>query len=65
MMIQRKKLYEVTQKIELAENITDHFRNLLDVFSGGYGLWQSTPVERIIKLENINFPMSKKNIIFA
>ena len=24
----RKKLYEVTQKIELAENITDHFRNL-------------------------------------
>src|SRR5690606_37959135 len=45
----RKKLYEVTQKIELAENITDHFRNLLDVFSGGYGLWQSTPVERTIK----------------
>ena len=52
----RKKLYEVTQKIELAESITDHFRNLLDVFSGGYGLWQSIPVERIVKLENINFP---------
>jgi hypothetical protein len=52
----RKKLYEVTQKIELVENITDHFRNLLDAYSGGYGLWQSTPVERIIKLENINFP---------
>ena len=60
----RKKLYEVTQKIELAENITDHFRNLLDVFSGGYGLWQSTPVERIIKLENINFPKPLKKISY-
>ncbi|MCA6469027.1 MAG: helicase [Chitinophagaceae bacterium] len=60
----RKKLYEVTQKIELAESITDHFRNLLDVFSGGYGLWQSRPVERIIKLENINFPKDSRKISY-
>lgn len=60
----RKKLYEVTQKIELAESITDHFRNLLDVFSGGYGLWQSTPVERIIKLENMNFPKDSRKISY-
>lgn len=60
----RKKLYEVTQKIELAESITDHFRNLLDVFSGGYGLWQSTPVERIIRLENINFPKESRKISY-
>jgi hypothetical protein len=60
----RKKLYEVTQKIELAESITDHFRNLLDVFSGGYGLWQSTPVERTIKLENINFPRESRKICY-
>lgn len=60
----RKKLYEVTQKIELAENITDHMRNLLDVYSGGYGLWQSTPVERIIKLENINFPKESRKISY-
>lgn len=60
----RNKLYEITQKIELAENITDHFRNLLDAFSGGYGLWQSTPVERIIKLENINFPKKSRKISY-
>jgi hypothetical protein len=60
----RKKLYEVTQKIELAESITDHFRNLLDIFSGGYGLWQSTQVERIIKLENINFPKESRKISY-
>ena len=60
----RKKLYEVTQKIELAESISDHFRNLLDVYSGGYGLWQSTPVERIIKLENINFPKESRKISY-
>lgn len=60
----RKKLYEITQKIELAESITDHFRNLLDVFSGGYGLWQSTPVERIIKIENINFPKESRKISY-
>jgi len=52
----RNKLYEITQKIELVESITDHFRNLLDVYSGGYGLWQSNPIERIIRLENIHFP---------
>lgn len=62
----RRKLYEVTQKIELTENITDHLRNLLDVFSGGYGLWQSTKVQRIIKLENINFPkeLRKKTYLY-
>lgn len=60
----RKKLYELTQKIELAENITDHFRNLLDIYSGGYGLWQSTPVKRSIKLENIIFPKNFKKISY-
>lgn len=60
----RKKLYEVTQKIELAESITDHFRNLLDVYSGGYGLWQSIPIERIIKLENIHFPKELRKISY-
>ena len=60
----RNKLYEVTQKIELAESITDHFRNLLDVFSGGYGLWQSKPIERIIKLENLYFPEQLRKISY-
>ncbi|WP_449331423.1 helicase-related protein [Sphingobacterium kyonggiense] len=60
----RKKLYELTQKIELVENITDHFRNLLDIYSGGYGLWQSKPVKRTIKLENIIFPKESKKISY-
>jgi hypothetical protein len=60
----RKKLYELTQKIELAENITDHFRNLLDIYSGGYGLWQSTPVKRSIKVENIIFQKDLKKISY-
>jgi hypothetical protein len=60
----RNKLYEVTQKIELAETITDHFRNMLDIYSDGYGLWQSIRVERIIKLENINFPKESRKISF-
>lgn len=60
----REKLYEVSQKIELAENITDHFRNLLDIYSGGYGLWQSKPIERIIKLENLHFPEQLRKISY-
>lgn len=60
----RKMLYEVTQKIEIAENITDHFRNLLDIYSGGYGLWQSKPIERIIKFENLHFPEQLKKISY-
>jgi len=60
----RKKLYEVTQEIEIAENITDHFRNLLDIYSGGYGLWQSKSIERIIKLENLHFPEQLRKISY-
>jgi hypothetical protein len=60
----REKLYELAQKIELAENITDHFRNLLDIYSGGYGLWQSKPVKRTIKLDNINFPKELRKIFY-
>lgn len=62
----RKKFYEITQEIELIENITDHLRNLLDVSSGGYGFWQSEPVERIVKLENVSFdkPLRKKLFLF-
>ena len=60
----RGKLYVVTQKIELVENITDHFRNLLDIYSGGYGLWQSKPIERVIKLENLHFPEQLRKISY-
>jgi hypothetical protein len=60
----RGKLYIVTQKIELVENITDHFRNLLDIYSGGYGLWQSKPIERIIKLQNLHFPEQLQKISY-
>lgn len=62
----RKKLYKITQEIELVENITDHLKNLLDVSSGGYGLWQSIPVERIVKLENVSFEktLRKKSFLF-
>ncbi len=56
----RKLLYDVTQEIELAENISDHLRNLLDASSGGYGLWRSELVERIIKIENIDFPATSR-----
>jgi len=37
---------------------------LLDVFSGGYGFWQSTLVEKRIKLENINFPKELRKISY-
>lgn len=62
----RKKLYDVTQKVELAESITDHFRNLLDIYSGGYGLWQSKPIEKTIKIDNINFaePIRKISYLY-
>jgi len=56
----RLKLYAITQQIELLENITDHLRNLLDVNSGGYGLWQSELVERHVRIENIDFPKNQK-----
>lgn len=62
----RAKLYEITQEIELLENISDHLRNLLDINSGGYGLWQSERIERIVRIENIFFPKerSKKSLIY-
>ena len=56
----RKLLYDITQEIELAESITDHFRNLLDASSGGYGLWKSELIQKIIKIENIDFPTESR-----
>lgn len=60
----RHELYSITQEIELIENITEHLRNLLDVYSGGYGLWQSNPIKRTIRLKNIDFPKTKNKISF-
>lgn len=60
----RKTLYEISQEIELIENITDHLKNLLDIYSRGYGLWQSTPIKRVVKLKNINFPKAQSKISF-
>lgn len=62
--IKRRELYSITQEIELIENITEHLRNLLDVYSGGYGLWQSVPIKRTIKLKNIDFTETKNKISF-
>src|SRR5690606_26749657 len=59
-----ESLYEITQEIELIENITEHLRNLLDVYSGGYGLWKSNPIKKTIKLKNIDFPETKSKISF-
>lgn len=60
----RKRLYEITQRVEIVESITDHFRNLLDVYSGGYGLWQSTPIVKTIRIENIQFEKLNRKISF-
>ncbi len=62
----QKNLYLITQEIESVENITDHLRNLLDVYSGGYGLWQSTPFKKTIILKNVNFskPLSKISFLY-
>ncbi len=60
----RKKLYEITQEIELVENITDHLKNLLDVSSGGYGLWQSNPIEKVVRIEKIKFDRALRKKAF-
>lgn len=60
----RQELYAITQKIELIENITEHLRNLLDVYSGGYGLWESNPIKKTIRLRNIDFPDTKSKTSF-
>lgn len=56
----RKELYDITQEIEIVEAITDQLRNLLDVNSGGYGLWQSSIIERIVRIEHPSFPQPQK-----
>lgn len=60
----RKELYKITQEIELIENITDHLRNLLDIHSGGYGLWQAHSIKKVVKLRDIKFPKPKRKISF-
>ena len=58
----RKKFYNISQKIEEQENLIGHFENLLNVNGGGFGLWQSQLINRIISVKNVNFPKYKKKI---
>jgi len=52
----REQLFEISQKLELTENITQHLKNLLDIHSTrGYGLWQSQLIRRKVGLSAINF----------
>lgn len=60
----REKLYFFSQEIELIENITDHLRNLLEVYSGGYGLWESLSLKRHVRIQNINFPKTENKLSF-
>jgi hypothetical protein len=60
----RKTFYDITQKIEEQENLIDHFENLLNINSGGFGLWQSELIERRISLNKISFPKDKNKISF-
>ena len=57
---EQKKLYEITQDIELVENITNHLKDLLNANSGGYGLWQSRHVKRIVKIETKHLDKTSK-----
>ena len=60
----RKKFYDISQKIEEQENLIGHFENLLNVNGGGFGLWQSQLIKRIISIKNVNFPKDKNKISF-
>ena len=57
-------MYFFSQEIELIENITDHLRNLLEVYSGGYGLWESLSLKRHVRIQNINFPKTDNKLSF-
>ncbi|QIY84866.1 helicase [Chryseobacterium sp. NEB161] len=59
----RKKLYIITQEIEQIESIGDHFKNLFDVYSGGYGLWQSETIQKKIVVENLILDKKKKVLL--
>ncbi len=60
----RKTLYDLSQTIEKQENIINHFKDLLNVNGGGFGLWQSKLIERSITLRNIYFPKEKKKVSY-
>jgi hypothetical protein len=60
----RKTFYDISQKIEVQENIISHFSDLLEVNGGGFGLWQSELIERKISLNKISFPKDKNKISF-
>ncbi|QNM84151.1 helicase [Polaribacter pectinis] len=61
---QRKTLYDISQKIEILENTISHFVDLLEVNGGGFGLWRSKLIERIISIKKINFPKDKNKVSF-
>ncbi|MCY4161308.1 MAG: helicase-related protein [Flavobacteriaceae bacterium] len=64
-VVTRKKLYDVSQEIELFENYFGHIINLLTINSeSGYGLWKSNKIRRTIQIENVDANATKSFLMY-
>lgn len=51
--VQREILYSASQQLEKYQNIISHLTDAHEIFSGRYGVWNSTSLQKKIKVRNL------------
>jgi hypothetical protein len=58
----RKNLYSASQKLEMYQNFISHLSDAHEIYTGRYGVWESNPFLKKIKITNMILGDSVKKI---
>ena len=58
----RENLYKASQKLEMYQNFISHLNDAHEIYTGRYGVWESNPCIKKIKVTNMTLEDSVKKI---
>ena len=58
----RENLYSASQKLEMYQNFISHLSDAYEIYTGRYGVWESNPCIKKIKITNMTLEDSVKKI---
>lgn len=58
----RENLYKASQKLEKYQNFISHLSDAHEIYSGRYGVWESKPIIKKIKITNLTLGDAVKKI---
>lgn len=58
----RENLYKASQKLEMYQNFISHLNDAHEIYTGKYGVWESNPIVKKIKITNMTLGDAIKKI---